>query len=415
MAEWLVVRLGDLTQAQWMVCNDAGEVIVKPVAGELAQAAAMSANRKVAVIVGAGEALVTESDAPGRNAAKLAQVIPFALEERVADEVENLHFAIGARSRETGRVPVVVVQRARLTAWLDALRAAGLVPQALYVESTLLPATPGQIIALLDRDTLTLRLPEGPPLVFPALAIADSFEMVLATQQASIAGLEPAAPGLLLYTGHDEWQAHQHSFDALREQFTGVKVQMLPSGPITALAAAAVSGEEVNLLQGAFEASSPLASGWRAWRVAASLAGVLLCLHLGARVYELTRLGRMEAQLDASIEEAFRAAMPGEQNASDARRRVERRLAEARSGGGGALLPALAALANARGGAQNVSIEGFSFRDGTLDLRMVAPDAASLDAVGQQLRTVGWQTDFLGGAANGDGYRGRLQMKRAGV
>ena len=81
--------------------------------------------------------------------------------------------------------------------------------------------------------------------------------------------------------------------------------------------------------------ASPLQQGWKSWRVAAVLAASLLCLHLGARYYELSRLHKTEAALDASIEDAFRAAMPGQQNATNARRRVAQRLDALRSGGGG--------------------------------------------------------------------------------
>ena len=130
------------------------------------------------------------------------------------------------------------------------------------------------------------------------------------------------------------------------------------------------------------------------------LAGALLLLHIGSRFFELSRLERNETALDSSIEDAFRVAMPGQQNATNARRRVEQRLAEVRSGGGGTLLPALSALANARGAAPAATIEGITFRDGTLQLRISAPDAASLDAIGQQLRASQWQADILGGSSS---------------
>jgi type II secretory pathway component PulL len=107
--------------------------------------------------------------------------------------------------------------------------------------------------------------------------------------------------------------------------------------------------------------------------------------------------------------------MPGTQNASDARRRVAQRLTEIRSGGGGALLPALAALAAARSAAPSTTIEGINYRDGVLDLRVIAPDAASLDAIGQQLRAASWQADIKDLTASGDNYRGRLQIRRAGA
>lgn len=415
MSESLIIRMREGFAPHWMVCNDDGHVLVNAVSGELAQAVPLSVGRRVAVIVPASAVLVTESDVPARSAAKLAQVIPFALEERVADEIENLHFAIGERAADTGRVPVAVVTRARIDAWLAELAAAGLHPQAIYSEAQLLPAMPGQLIALIDDDTVVVRAAEGPPLVMPALSIRDAFEMALASQTSQVAGLEPPPLGLLLYSGHEEWQARQFEVDALRDRFTGVKVQLLPSGPLGVLAPAAASGEAVNLLQGPLAASSPLQANWKSWRVAAVLAASLLCLHLGARYFELTRLRKSEAALDANIRDTFLAAMPGQQNASNARRRVEARLVEIREGGGGALLPALSAIANARNAAPSATIEGFTFRDGTLELRITAPDAASLDAIGQQLRAGSWRADIMGGNASGDNYRGRLQVRKAGA
>jgi hypothetical protein len=108
--------------------------------------------------------------------------------------------------------------------------------------------------------------------------------------------------------------------------------------------------------------------------------------------------------------------MPGQQNATNARRRVEQRLVEIQGGGArGTLLPALLAIANARGAVPDAKIEGITFRDGTVDLRIDAPDAASLDAIGQQLRAASWQADIMGGNVSGDTYRGRLQIRKAGA
>ncbi len=414
MAESLIIHLRDGAAPQWMVCNDDGQVVVNAVSGELAQAVPLATARRVAVILPAHEALVTESDAPAKNAAKLAQVVPYALEERVADEIENLHFAIGERDSTTGRVPVVVIQRARIDARLAELRAAGLNPAAVYSEASLLPAMPGQLIALLDGDSITLRSAESPPLVMPALSIVDAFDMALSTQMSAVPGLEAAAPGLLLYAGHDEWQAHQDTVDQLRDRFTGVKVQLLPSGPLSVLAPAAAGGDAVNLLQGGLAVASPMEFGWKAWRVAAVLAGVLLSLHLGVRFYELSRLKKQEAELNASIEDAFRAAMPGQQNAVNARSRVAARLEELRTGGAGSLLPALVAIAQARGAAPGVTIEGITYREGVLEMRVMAADTPSIDAIGQQLRAANWSAELKGITAAGDTYRGSLSIRKAG-
>src|SRR6187401_2232505 len=150
MSESLIIHLRDGAQPQWMVCNDDGHVVVNAVSGDLAQATAMATGRRVAAILPATEVLATDIDAPAKGAAKLAQVIPYALEERVADEIENLHFALGDRDPNSGRVPVVVMERARLDARLSELRDAGLNVNAVYSEASLLPAAPGQMVALLD-------------------------------------------------------------------------------------------------------------------------------------------------------------------------------------------------------------------------------------------------------------------------
>jgi type II secretion system protein L len=310
----------------------------------------------------------------------------------------------------------VVLERARLESRLAELRAAGLNPQAIYSAATLLPAMPGQMIGLLEGDTLTLRTADAPPLVLPALSISDAFEIALSMQTSGVAGLEPAPLGLLLYAGHDEWEAHQLNIDSFRDRFTGMKVQLLPRGSLSVLAPAAAADDAVNLLQGALAVSSPHELTWRSWRVAAVLGASLLCLHLGSRFVELNRLRKVEATLDAGIQEAFRAAMPGQQNATNARRRVEIRLAEIQGGGArGMLLPVLVAIANARGTVPSAKIEGITFREGTVDLRIDAPDAASLDAIGQQLRAASWEAKIMGGSASGDTYRGRLQIRKAGA
>jgi type II secretion system protein L len=98
MAESLIIQMRDGVAPQWMVCNDDGHVAVNAMSGELAQALPLAVGRRVAVIVPGTEVLTTEAEAPAKNAAKLAQVIPYALEERVADEIEDLHFAIGERN-----------------------------------------------------------------------------------------------------------------------------------------------------------------------------------------------------------------------------------------------------------------------------------------------------------------------------
>ena len=394
-----------------MVCNDDGHVVVNAVSGELAQATAMATGRRVAVIVPASDVLATDSDAPAKSAAKLAQVIPYALEERVADEIENLHFAIGDRDADTGRVPVVVVARARIDELAG--RAACRRAQCRRLSTPrprLLPAMPGQMIALLDGDSLTLRAADA-----SAAGDAGAVDRRRVRDGAGDAGLRrwpgssPRRSACCCTPATTNGQAHQNAIDALRDRFTGVKVQLLPSGPLSVLAPAAASGDAVNLLQGALAVASPLQQGWRvvahrrgAGRVAALPAPrcALLRAHRGC--------DKSEAALDASIQDAFRAAMPGQQNATNARRRVEQRLAadpqwrRRRRPAARRFRPSPTRAMRCRTRRSRAS----PFATAPSTCASIAPDAASLDAIGQQLRAASWQADIMGGSASGDSYRG---------
>ena len=71
---------------------------------------------------------------------------------------------------------------------------------------------------------------------------------------------------------------------------------------------------------------------------------------------------------------------------------------------------ALSCSASGTGGA---SLQALSYRDGGLDLKLKANDAASLEHIYQALRNNGWQAELTSGSAAGSGYEGRIQMHGA--
>jgi type II secretory pathway component PulL len=93
---------------------------------------------------------------------------------------------------------------------------------------------------------------------------------------------------------------------------------------------------------------------------------------------------------------------------------MEKRLLGARGAGEG-LLPALQALAQARDSAPGTSVQSLNFHTGTLEMKLSAPDATSLDHLSQSLRSSGWHADLTGGSNSGSAYEGRIQMHSGGA
>ena len=288
----------------------------------------------------------------------------------------------------------------------------GIRPDRLHADSEMLPENPGQAVALLEDDVVVVRAPGGSPVTLPSDALAEALELARPSQELSAA----AGRGLILYTGAAEWQKHSQQVEGVRDRFDGVKVQLLTGGPLGLYAQQLPSTAPVNLLQGPYAQQTDTAGGWRAWRVAAILFAALIALHVAGKATQLMMLNKTERTVNASIDDAFHAAMPGQENTINARRRMEERLVAVRNGGGSSgLLAALGALAEARNGAPETSVQALSFRDGALDLKVAAPSADSLEKISQALRSRGWRADLTSGSAGGEGgYEGRIQLRPGG-
>ena len=411
MADWLLLRLplAGTELATWLVVDARGAPLSPPQSGPLALAAARVPGRRVCVLVGGADVLLAEPEVPVKAGAKLQQLVPYALEEHLAEDIEDLHFAVGKRSAESNRVPVAVVTRALLDEWLSIVRGGGIEPDAVYADSELLPQNPGQAVALLEADTVSVRPPGGAPVTLPADALSEALEIARGGAEVSGTG----GRGLILYTGAPEWHQHSAQVEAARPYFDGIRVQLLAGGPLALFAQQLPSADAINLLQGAYAPVSSRGVGFKAWRVAAILLAGLIGLHVAGKATELQLLKRHERQLDASIRDTFRSSMHTEASAAEARRVMERRIAGGRGAGEG-LLPALQALVQARNTAPGTNVQSLNFHGGALEMKLSAPDATSLDRLSQTLRSNGWQADLTGGNNTGSSYEGRIQMRSRG-
>jgi general secretion pathway protein L len=376
----------------------------------LSLAAPRSAGRRICVLVPGTDVLLAEPELPTKAGTKLQQLVPYALEEQLADDIDDLHFAIGKRPADSTKTPVAVVTRALMDQWLGTLRSNGLEPEVMYADSELLPQNPGQSVALLEEDVVVVRPPAGSPVTLPADALQEALEMAQSPTPEGGAGR-----GLILYTGAPEWHEHSPRVEALRERFDGIKIQLLSSGPLALFAQQLPTATPTNLLQGTYTPTTSRAVGFRAWRVAAILLACLAGLHLAGKAAELSLLKRNEHKLDVSLREAVQSVMPGQAATPDARKLLEQRLAAIRAGSTSGLLPALEALVQAKGAAPGAVVQALSFHNGSLDLKISAPDAASLDRIGQALRNNGWQADLTSGNNVGSSYEGSLQIHSNGT
>ena len=406
MAEWVILRMPRSADASasWLITDDEGRPLAPVQSGPLEEVASANTGRRVAVLVPAAEVLNLEVELPVRAGARAAQLVPFALEEQLATDVETQHFAIAPGAAD-GRTAVAVVSRSLMDDWLARLAAAGIAPELLCTDASLMPHVAGHAVALLEGDTLSFSDGEddarltlsAPPGGF-ASALAIAF------------GEEQPETQLLFHATPPDWQRRSAEVEATRPSLAGLKVQLLGSGALPWLAAQLPAARPINLLQGAYVRRTSMGAGWARWRVAAALAAALLLLHAGSQLYSLWHLGRSERELDGAIATLAGSLVPA--GTESVRRVLEPRLLEASAQGGrSGLLAALQVLSQAMSGVPGARIHALDFRDGVLQLRVRAGDAQSLDRINQSLRAAGWQAQLTSGGADGDAYEGSIQLR----
>jgi general secretion pathway protein L len=409
MADWLLLRLPrDVTQAPaWLVADEHGQLLAAPSYETGPELAVAAAGRKVALIVPGADVLQLVANLPQASDARLQQLAPFALEDQVSEDIDTLHFALGARASDSGNTPVHVVARSLLEEWLARARALGLEPIAVYADSVLAPQLPSHLAVLVDGDHLVLRREGTQPVVLPASDPALALDLALGPDD------KPEELHIAVYASPEDWQQHGPKLEALRPRVASLKVQLSSGGVLPLLAQGLASDPPINLLQGGYRTRTEQGALWRRWRMAAVAAGILLLVHAGARFWELQQLRGAERALDTAIAQAAAVALPGEPLGGDLRRRVEQRMTLASAGGRGQgeWLHVLAAIAAAHDNVPVTRIEGLSFRPGQMELRVSGPDAASLEELSKALRASGYTAQVTSGANQGEGFHGRVEMK----
>ncbi len=411
MADWLLLRLPrDPAQAPaWLVADARGQLLAQPSTDLGAELAAAARGRQVALIVPGADVLPLTANLPQAGDSRLQQLAPFALEDQVSEDIDSLHFALGARDAASGDTPVQVVARALLDEWLARARAWGLDPVAVYADSALAPHVPSQLSILIDEDHLIIRHGAA-TMVLPASDPALVLDLVLGSDAT------PEDLHVTVYASPEGWRLHGPKFEALRVRVATLKVQLSAGGVLPLLAQGLAAPERINLLQGSYRARTESGASWRRWRLVAALAGVLLLAHVGARLWELQRLRGAERALDVAMEQAAALALPGEPLRGDLRRRVEQRMQLAAGGGRsqGEWLHVLAAVAAAHDNVPATRIQGLSFKPGEMELRVAGPDADSLEQLSQALRASGYTAQVASGSNQGQGFQGRIQLKGPG-
>jgi general secretion pathway protein L len=402
---------------EWLTIDDSGEPATARQRGPLKLAAAVARSSRVFVIAPATQILLAEPELPPGSGVKLARAVPFALEEQLTEDIDNLVFALGKR-RPSGGTPVAVVSRTVLQGWMTDLQEAGIEPIAIYPDMSLLPQNPGQTMLWYENGRLSVRRPGMLPFsveltpVTEALIVAGVIPDPL-TANTLAAELEPVdLENAIFYVTREDWAKVQDEIEALIDHFGSLKIQLLQDGPLPWLGRDLAATDAVNLLQGEFARTADYGVSWRRWRTPAILAAALLLIHVAAQAVQFRQAKHEGAALDTQIAQVFSVAMPAEAM-SDPRRQMQSRLDRIRHSGPGPqnFLRTLQTLSGAVAETPKTSIDTMSYRENSLEIKVSAPSLGEISQLSQLVGKQGLTAEIQSSTPVAAGVEAHMQLR----
>lgn len=368
------------------------------------------------LVVAAECVLRTAVAVPARGRRQIEMAVPYLVEEYLAEDVERLHLALGAR-QEDGRVPVAVVDPDHLQGWLDELKAAGIDICAAH------PAIEGwlggscDLRVLVDADMAWMASRSG-----DGVAIDRDLLLHAASRWVDELGGGDEANAVSIELWHPEGDnaLDLAQLDSALAQISPVSIERteFQGSSRRQLALALEKRADIDLLQGRFAIASGGAHPWYRWRLVAGLTAALLLLQMGLDVARTSWLEQRAVTLREDSVALFQEIYPERTRVPDPRRELEALL----DGGGtsdAAFLELLGASATRISALEDGPLQlrsiAFNAQRGDLALDLNASGIGSVDRFKDGMEAQGYPVVIDSAVQEAQTVRARLRVRAGGA
>lgn len=366
MSEFLTVRLSSEPQSpvQWLVWSTSQQEVIA--SGELSsweqldELTPYAEKRSCIALLPGNECLIKRVEIPKGAARQFDSMLPFLLEDEVAQDIEDLHLTI--LDKDATHATVCGVEREWLKQALEQFREANIIFRKVLPDTLAVPFEEQGISALqIDQHWL---LRQGN---YQAVSISEAWlPMFLQSDWVAVDDEEKPAT-IFSYTSMPSNDVQQQS---------GVEWQAKPAELVMSLLSQQAITSSVNLLTGTFKTKSSFSKYWRIWQKVAIAACLLVAVIVTQQVLKVQQY---EAQAEAyrmESERIFRTVLPGKQRIPTVSYLKRQMNDEAKkyggSGDGDSLLGWLALLPETLGQVKSIEVESIRYDGNRSEVRLQA-------------------------------------------
>lgn len=396
MSGYLFIRPDEHGEhVSWLLCNAQREPLGE-VQHSLLEALATDAHGfRVVLLLPGSRVLLTTAQVPTRNRQRLLKAIPYALEERLIDDVDSQHFALGDYNEDKS-VNIAVVDQSYLDNWLERLQAANLQPDAVVPDTLSVPRQDNEWTVLAENTLCTVRT--GPQAGF-AVDPANLMPMLERALQETPDEARPERIQILDGCVHVSVPIAETQIGP-EDAATALYVTPCATHVLVALAAELRPERSLNLLQGRYNVRSKAAEQWRGWVPAAAMLAVWLVVQGVVSVTQYVSLNSESRGLQQEIAQVFQKSFPGSRKVSDLRQIrsiVKQKVSQFEGDTGSDYLSFLQLLDQTAPLLKKVAkleLRQLNYRRGQLDVEFTVGDLQTLEKLKDQIQRTGFNVEI---------------------
>jgi general secretion pathway protein L len=387
--------------SQWVSINDSGEFLDSVSKGNISEIDIGNKQNSVIVILPGEEIHHAVLTLPIKSEKKLTKAIPFAMEDRLADEIEKTHFAHKRLNNDL--IQICAINTSKLKAFLETLKSNNIHASAITSDALCVPKIEKTITLLIDSSRIHIN--NGFDKVF-------TFESIDIINAVNIVNKDNNIRDIQIFINKED-ESLLNKFDQLRESFRNVDVNILQNGPFQKYSQVIVNHNYIDLLQGKYKDKKDIAQIFKPWRKTASLFLLFVSLLLINNLMNIYSLNKYERELSAKFLNQYKYFNPRADNVSDPLRIISSiknnniEITDESS-----FIEGLSFISDAIKNNNNASLSSINFQNNNFNIRLQTPNVSILDSIQRNIdRNRDYQAKILTTNQIDDAIESRIEIQ----
>lgn len=408
MSETLLIHYKPSSPDQtcWALINEQGNLTTKLSHGPLSDISSIAKGRRATVLLDGACVSLDAINIPSQNKQRQLQAVPFAMEDQLASDIDDMHFALGKR-QEDQNIPVVSINKNLLEKILADFKQAEIKIEILSVDIIALPFEASGWTILIDNENTLIKSNE----FTGYYCDRDNLSAILT----SLLNKLDSQPETLHFY-HETNDAN--AAELIKDTQSALSIKTYEESPFSIFAKNIDTIKLLNLLQGEYTPKRESNIHFKPWKAVAALIGIWLILQLVYAGIEANQLKQKNADLRSQIEKEFKRANPGAKKFNNMRKRMERMLKELHGGGDSknkhVFLDIMSDAAPVLSKNDKVNIRGIAYRNKHIDMDLQADSLQTLESIKSQLSAIRNLKIVLSTSVEKNKVKGRLRLEREG-